>query len=107
MTSRTKSSIAIAILLALSPFMALAKEPAGQAAAAGTSRPATWAIPVTVAGVPNLNLVDKNFYRSAQPEAAGFKSLAKDPGIKTVVSLRAFHSDKDLLEGTGMKLVWR
>jgi protein tyrosine/serine phosphatase len=58
-----------------------------------------------IAGAPNLNKVAPNFYRSAQPEAAGFKALAKDPGIKTVVSLRAFHTDKMLLEGTGIKLI--
>ncbi len=43
-----------------------------------------------------------NFYRSAQPEAEGFKALAKDPGIKTVVSLRAYHSDRPLVIGTGI-----
>jgi protein tyrosine/serine phosphatase len=69
------------------------------------SRPATWAAPVAIPGVPNLHRVAPNFYRSAQPEAAGFQALAKDPGIKTVVSLRAFNSDKALATGTGIKLV--
>ncbi len=84
---------------------ALAKEPVEQTSSTTSARPATWATPVSVAGAPNLNKVAPNFYRSAQPEDAGFKALAKDPGIKTVVSLRAFHTDKLLLEGTGIKLI--
>jgi protein tyrosine phosphatase (PTP) superfamily phosphohydrolase (DUF442 family) len=69
------------------------------------SRPAAWAAPLAVDGAPNLHRVAPNFYRSAQPEAEGFKALAKDPGIKTVVSLRAFNSDEAVAAGTGIKLV--
>lgn len=102
-----------AILLTLTPLDAFAKEPASapvtapvtESATTTIARPATWATPVTIAGVPNLNRVAPNFFRSAQPEKAGFKALAKDPGIKTVVSLRAFNSDKSLIEGTGITLV--
>jgi protein tyrosine/serine phosphatase len=70
-----------------------------------STRPAAWAAPVAMTGAPNLHRVAPNFYRSAQPEAAGFQALAKDPGIKTVVSLRAFNSDEALAVGTGIKLV--
>ncbi len=84
--------------------LVLAKEPASQPSSV-EARPAKWAATVTIAGVPNLNHVSGNFYRSAQPEAGGFKFLAKDPGIMTVVSLRAFHTDKALLKGTGIKLI--
>ena len=97
-----------AVLLALSPLAALAKEPVTAPAAAPATtqpHPAAWAAPLAVPGVPNLHRVTANFYRSAQPEAAGFQALAKNPGIKTVVSLRAFNSDKPLLAGTGIKLV--
>ena len=89
----------------MAPMMVLAKEPEAKIAATVTARPATWATPVVIAGAPNLNRVDTNFYRSAQPGEAGFKALAKDPGIKTVVSLRAFHSDRALLKGTGITLI--
>ena len=68
-------------------------------------RPAVWATPVAIPGAPNLHRVAPNLYRSAQPEAEGFKTLAKEPGIKTVVSLRAFNSDEALADGTGIKLV--
>ena len=79
--------------------------PAANSATISPARPAAWATPVAITGVPNLNRVDTNFYRSAQPEREGFQALAKDPGIKTVVSLRAFHTDKMLLEGTGIRLI--
>jgi protein tyrosine/serine phosphatase len=70
-----------------------------------TPRPSEWAAPITITGAHNLHRVAPNLYRSAQPEAEGFKRLSKDPGIATVVSLRAFNSDKALAEGTGLKLV--
>ena len=69
------------------------------------SRPAEWARPVQVAGVPNLHRVGDNFYRSAQPEAQGFRILATQYGVRTVVSLRAFNSDKPLTRGLDLKLV--
>ncbi|MEQ1577008.1 MAG: dual specificity protein phosphatase family protein [Hyphomicrobium sp.] len=103
------SALGIAtILLALTPFNAFAKvrarAPAAERAATHETRPATWATPVTVRGAPNLFRVAPNLYRSAQPKSSGFKALAKDPGIKTVVSLRAFNSDKLLIAGTGINL---
>lgn len=53
-------------------------------------------------GVPNFYRVSDWLYRSAQPSAAGFTEVEK-LGIKTVVSLRAFHSDKKKLTGTGLR----
>jgi protein tyrosine/serine phosphatase len=43
-------------------------------------------------------------YRGAQPTAEGFAELKK-MGIKTIVSLRSFNSDRDLLEGTGLRYI--
>lgn len=57
-------------------------------------RPAKWAEPMTVAGVPNLHKVTDHLYRSAQPTAEGMKNLTK-LGIKTIVNLRDNHSDTD------------
>lgn len=68
-------------------------------------RPIDWGVPVKLDGVPNLHRVTPVFYRSAQPLKEGFPALQRDLGIKTVVSLRAFHSDKKLSAGTDMKLV--
>jgi protein tyrosine/serine phosphatase len=50
-------------------------------------------------GVPNLHKVDDVLYRSAQPTASGMKELKK-VGIKTVVNLRSFHSDRDEIGDT-------
>lgn len=68
-------------------------------------RPANWGVPVPLAGAPNLHRITPDFYRSAQPSKAGFLALEKEIGIKTVVSLRAFHSDKQSAAGTGIKLI--
>ncbi len=74
-------------------------------AAAATIRPIDWGVPVKLDGAPNLHRVTPVFYRGAQPAKAGFPALARDLGIKTVVSLRAFHTDKKLSAGTDLKLV--
>jgi protein tyrosine phosphatase (PTP) superfamily phosphohydrolase (DUF442 family) len=65
-------------------------------------RPANWAQPIELEGAPNLHKVTGNLYRSAQPTAEGMQNL-ESLGIKTVVNLRAVHSDDDELEGTGLK----
>lgn len=64
-------------------------------------RPANWAQPIQKPGVPNLHKVTDNLYRSAQPTAEGMWSL-KSMGIKTVVSLRSFHTDAAMIGPTGM-----
>jgi protein tyrosine/serine phosphatase len=67
-------------------------------------RPAAWAQPIPLAGVPNLHQVEENFYRSAQPDAKGFRALAMQYGLKSVVSLRAFNSDAPLTRGLNLQL---
>lgn len=59
-----------------------------------TVRPAKWAEPIALAGVPNLHKVSDGLYRSAQPTSEGMANLAA-MGIKTVVNLRDRHSDLD------------
>ncbi len=66
--------------------------------AAETQRPPQWAVPVMRAGVPNLYKVSDDLYRSAQPTRGGMKEIRK-LGIKTVVNLRSFHSDRDEIRG--------
>lgn len=61
---------------------------------AATNRPETWARPVELEGVPNLNRVSPQLYRSAQPTPEGMRNL-KRLGIITVVNLRSFHTDRD------------
>jgi protein tyrosine/serine phosphatase len=96
------ASLAFALTSTPSVTPAFAQKPATEAVDA---RPANWAQPVEVAGVPNLSRVTPTFYRSAQPLKAGFPNIGPNTGIKTVVSLRAFHSDAKLAKSTDLKLV--
>jgi protein tyrosine phosphatase (PTP) superfamily phosphohydrolase (DUF442 family) len=80
-------SIAIAILTADA-------EPA-------TNRPAGWAQPIEMTGVPNLHKVHDALYRSAQPTAEGMRKL-KALGVRSVVNLRSFHSDRDEIGNTDL-----
>jgi protein tyrosine/serine phosphatase len=84
-------------------FTALLLTLAGAATAGEplTDRPSTWATPMTVEGVPNLHQVSPTLCRSAQPTAEGMEKL-KAMGIKTVVNLRSFHSDRDEIGDTGL-----
>lgn len=80
----------------------VAREPlVSVATAPGTSvaeitpgaRPAKWAEPIALPGLPNLHRVTPVLYRSAQPTPAGWASL-EQLGVRTVLSLRAFHVDE-------------
>jgi len=51
-------------------------------------------------GLSNFAKVSDDVYRGAQPAPAGFAELKKI-GIKTIVSLRANHSDEQWLKGSG------
>ncbi len=64
---------------------------------ATTLRPTTWASRVEMNGAANLHKLSDTLYRSAQPTAEGMKNL-KALGIKTIVNLRSFHSDRDELK---------
>ena len=81
---------------------------------AQTSAPATATAPATtqattmprndLAGLGNFAQVSAVLYRGEQPTAEGFAALKK-MGVKTVVDLRALHSDRTLLKGTGLQYV--
>jgi protein tyrosine/serine phosphatase len=65
----------------------------------GEPRPATWAQPLSLAGVHNLYRITPNLYRSEQPTALGFRNLEK-LGIRTVINLRWFNDDHKKAAGT-------
>lgn len=65
-------------------------------------RPKTWAQPVKLAGVPQLYRVTDELYRGDQPSPLGMQNLKK-LGIKTIVNLRTFHSDRDKIGETGLE----
>jgi protein tyrosine/serine phosphatase len=70
-------------------------------AGAAEKRKPNWAKPLKVKGAGNLFQVSPALYRSAQPTAAGFANLKK-LGIRTVVNLRSFHSDRKEIGETGL-----
>jgi protein tyrosine phosphatase (PTP) superfamily phosphohydrolase (DUF442 family) len=76
-----------------------------RALAQDAARPKQWATPVRLEGAPNLHRVEENFFRSAQPDADGFKGLASTYGVRTVISLRAFNADEPLATGLDLRLV--
>jgi protein tyrosine phosphatase (PTP) superfamily phosphohydrolase (DUF442 family) len=59
-------------------------------------RPANWATKLDRPGLPNLFKINAGLYRGAQPTAAGIKQLKK-LGVKTIIDLRAEHSDKEMI----------
>ena len=85
-TITSKHVITIAFCLLIS-WSACSEEPS-------VERPAAWAQPLEVEGVPNLHKINDDLYRSGQPTELGMKNLKK-MGIETVVNLRSFHSDRD------------
>ncbi|MCK6535788.1 MAG: tyrosine-protein phosphatase [Polyangiaceae bacterium] len=73
-------------------------EPAAPARSSPTAQPAgrpvSWAQRLERPGLPNLHRVSPVYYRGAQPTAEGMAELHR-LGVRTVVNLRAVHSDRD------------
>jgi protein tyrosine/serine phosphatase len=90
----------------------VAQEVPAQPPVAAESRPAQWAEPIALEGVPNLHRISPALYRSEQPTALGMKNLEK-LGVRTVINLRYFNDDQDEVEGTSLRtehtriLTWR
>lgn len=72
--------------------------------AAASDRPAHWAQPIELEGVPNLHRISDHLYRSEQPTAEGFRNLEK-LGIRTVINLRYFNDDEEEAAGTDLRLM--
>ncbi len=104
--------LAFVLVLAAVPVPALAQAPAQTPAETTAPRPAHWAEPIELEGVPNLHRITPLLYRSEQPTAAGMKNLEK-MGIRTVINLRYFNHDEDEVKGTNLRtertkiLTWR
>lgn len=58
---------------------------------------------IQVDGAKNCYKLSAELYRSGQPDDDGFKALEK-LGIKSVLNLREYHSDKDEAEDTSLHL---
>ena len=68
------------------------------------ARPTQWAQPMLGADIANWHRVDDQLYRCGQPDEKGMRALAAQ-GVRTVVNLRSWHSDRDEVAGTGLTLV--
>ncbi|MFK7741286.1 MAG: tyrosine-protein phosphatase [Planctomycetota bacterium] len=66
-------------------------------------RPAHWAQPV-LGGVQNWHRVSDDLYRAAQPSSADMRTL-QNFGVRSIVNLREFHSDRERLRETRLHLV--
>jgi protein tyrosine phosphatase (PTP) superfamily phosphohydrolase (DUF442 family) len=73
----------------------------GCASTPTANRPDTWAQPVKLSGVPNLYRISGELYRGDQPSPQGMQNL-KNLGLKTIINLRSFHSDRDEIGDTGL-----
>ena len=68
-----------------------------------TSRPASWAQPVPGVSLKNMFKVNRDVYRSKQPDEKDMAMLVA-MGIRSVLNLRENHSDTDEAAGTELKL---
>ncbi|PLY39900.1 protein-tyrosine-phosphatase [Janthinobacterium sp. ROICE36] len=82
--------------------LALAASSAGAQAPLPPERNAAWATPLPQ--VSNLHQVTPVLYRSAKLDSTDVAQL-QALGVKTVISLRSFHSDTQVLEGSGIRAV--
>jgi len=100
------------LLCAVLTSQVSAQDAATQTPPAAVARPANWAEPIALDGVPNLHRITPTLYRSEQPSALGMKKL-EEMGVRTVINLRYFNSDDDEVEGTSLRaertkiLTWR
>lgn len=99
MNVRFISAFSICLVLLTMPVGINAAD-ATNAIATSTNAP----VALRIDSLPNAFKISENLYRGAQPTAEGFKELKK-LGVKTVICLRSFHSDKDLIAGSGLDYV--
>lgn len=93
---RCLSLLALTALVIVSDCSGCARDSSPAALANPSTSDGAWAVALERPGLPNLHKVSDGLYRGAQPTAEGFRELS-EMGIKTVVNLRSFHSDGDLL----------
>jgi tyrosine-protein phosphatase SIW14 len=55
-------------------------------------------------GLKNFAQVSRNLYRGAGADAVGYRTL-KTMGVRTIVDLQQFHSDRHALQGLGLRYV--
>ena len=70
---------------------------------ASAQRKESWAQPVESKHIENFYKVDNGIYRSGQPSTEAFKEM-EQLGIKEILNLRNYHSNRDEAKGTNLKL---
>jgi len=71
----------------------------------GAGFPDHWSKRVHVEGADRTYRVHPHLYRGARPTAQGRLNLRDQLGIRTIISLRAFHDDSRAVRGLGMSYV--
>jgi protein tyrosine phosphatase (PTP) superfamily phosphohydrolase (DUF442 family) len=89
------------ILLALAFLPGAARAEDAPATRAPSERDSRWAVRVERPGLTNFHRVSPVLYRGAQPTREGLDELRR-LGIKTVVSLRAFHGEREAVAAAGL-----
>jgi len=84
------------LALSLAVWMTCGVATARGSEPASVARSPRWAVRIEKPGLPNLHKVGDGYYRGAQPTSAGVRELAK-LGVRTIVNLRALHSDRRLI----------
>jgi protein tyrosine phosphatase (PTP) superfamily phosphohydrolase (DUF442 family) len=69
--------------------------------APSTPRNPRWAVRLDRPGLTNFHRVSPVLYRGAQPTREGLEELRR-LGVKTVVSLRAFHGEREAVAAAGL-----
>lgn len=96
--------VPFSVLLLLTAFSigAHAVAPAAAPSPAGKGTEEVFQMRPGPPGLPNFGKVSDGLYRGAQPTAYGYKMLER-LGVKTIVNLRGFDSDKGAIEGHGFR----
>lgn len=96
--------VTVVLVIASSLATTVAQQASPPASPGGIRlRPPEWAQPMLGASVDNFFRVSDELYRSEQPEDRAMKELAAF-GLKSILNLRQYHSDKDEAKGTAIAL---
>ena len=93
----------LAVATAVFLFAGFLSSGSAETAPAPATRPLQWAQNVPESPVNNLHRITPSLYRSAQLSKDDIPQLQK-LGIRKVISFRAFHSDSEILAGSGITL---
>jgi protein tyrosine phosphatase (PTP) superfamily phosphohydrolase (DUF442 family) len=106
-TTRTRlprlvSALAVASVFSIaSPGIVRALDKSAVVASTPSARNPLWAAPRRGPGLHNFYQVSPTLYRGAQPTREGLEELRR-LGVKTVVSLRAFHGEREAVKSAGL-----